>query len=184
MLFDESTRLSDAQAELQMYPRPGSTYGFLAPGESLAERRAADAKQMTELDLDCERIAARIDDVFSSTGDSWNGHALLRPTHIAGMLCPWKDFLSSDVFSMSLSVREIIIVHREKIDQAIAIMQRYPDPSKLISLESYGELVKADVAMILSDLHPHLLRVHAFCEGTDTPYRLAPDRIREYLGDL
>ncbi len=184
MFFDETTRISDEEAELRMHPSENARYGFLLPTERLADRKAADAQRMAELDLDCERIAARIDEIFASTKDDWNGHALLRPTYIAGMACPWNDFLSSDVFSLALAVREIIIVHREKIDEAIAIMERHPTASTRIDLECYGELVKADVAMILSDLHPHLLREHHFCEGEGTPYRIAPDRVREYLGDM
>ena len=184
MFFDEFTRVPDAAAEKSMYPSSRAKYGFLMPRERLAERIAKDQQRMAELELDCGRIATRIEEIFASTGESWNGHALLRPMYIAGMLCPWNDFLSSNMLSLSPEVREIIIIHRDKLDESIEIMERVKNPPRGINTDCYGDLVREGVAMILSDLHPHLLREHQFCEGENTPYRIAPDRVREYLGDM
>ena len=182
--FDESTKISDQQAELQMYPGVQCVYGFLGQSESLQQRITEDIKIMRSLGLDFRKVAERIKEIFVTREEVWNGHPMLKFKYIAGMRCPWNDYLSSDILSLIPEVREIMLVHGDKTEKAIGILYQHEPKRGNVTLPSYSHLVRENCAMILSDLHPHLLCKHRFLQGMSTPYRLHPDRLEEYLGSL
>lgn len=152
------------------------THGFLGEDESLNEVIEQDEQTIGGIGVTHEDIASVIERLFLSDDTFFNGNPVLRMVYIASPLCPWKDFCA---FEEPLAVvREVVLVNRLKVDEAFAHLNRHQE----FEIGAYPELVRKDIIMMFSELHPHLIREHHFFEGHATPYRVDPKRVVRYLG--
>jgi hypothetical protein len=154
-------------------------YGYLDPTEDLQELQREDCETLSRLGLTHDTIAVAIEKLFATDERSVNGNRLVRVQNIHSPVCPWGDFCSVHPFDLSMKTTEIIVCNKETCPENIV--------SHLVAnsgthCNDYAELVARDWAMIVSDLHPHLIRDHQFFEGKKTPYRVDPERAMRYLG--
>lgn len=176
-----------------MLPRPniGAAitevhFGYLGESEDLSALIASDSDIVSKLNLTHDQIAAAIEALFLSDEKAVNGNPILRQTFIASPRCPWGDFQASSPFDGRMIVREIFLFNKEKLEvegvvhKLQDIVQSYNGRIPVLEI---GALVGDDIVMVLSDLHPHLIRDHKFFEGKGTPYRVDPVRLLRYLGE-
>src|SRR3989338_1038426 len=155
-------------------------YGYLNPTERLEEIIAADGKTLARLGFTHEQFAKTLEDIFFHEPKTIHGHRLIFWDYIHSPLCPWDDFCSVSPFDLSAKVTEIWLCNRKhywKLRMLLWFWRNYE--KRLLRLK---KLVEKDWILVLSDLHPHLLREHRFCEDHKTPYRVDPERFLRYMG--
>ena len=152
-------------------------FSYLGLDEDLDEVIASDKKVLAELGVTYDTVAKSIEELFLSDSDNYNGNPVIRREFIHSPVCPWDDYCSVSPFNLSSKVTEIVLVNGEKLEEAITFMEERGDDG----LRCFPELVRRDLGMIFSDIHPHLIRDHYFFEGHQTPYRVDPRRTVRYL---
>jgi len=169
-----------SQEELlgNLYPSPEFMFGYLGKNEDLDQIIAEDEKILARLGFSHEKIAQAIENVFLTDEPTYNGNHLIRRAFIESPECPWRDYCTVSPFDLSLKVTEIIMINKEKIEEAVTFLESRGSEGTYC----FPDLVNNDLGMIFSDLHPHLIREHHFFEGKDTPYRVDPERAIRYLG--
>ena len=154
---------------------------LLGEDETLFTVVSQAERDSREMHLSFETIAESIEALFAYDGQYWNGHQVFRLPYFASLPCPWGDFsTTSPLWPFDLQVREILLINRERSFDLCSIQERYPTVNDL--RKGYVELVARDEIMIVSELHPHLLREHHFTEGKSTPYHIDLVRAKRYLG--
>jgi len=171
--------LSLEEAKRNMYSNENYMWGFLGRDENLQELIESDKLAIEKLGISYEQIASAVEDLFLSDEERVNGNFILRKEYIASPICPWKDYCTTSPFTgLATTITEIVVVNESKVGEAVEVWEREHG----LPLNSYQELVDKDLAMVFSDLHPHLIRDHHFFEGKATPYRVDPERAIRYLG--
>lgn len=153
-------------------------YGFLGPDENLESLIEADAKLLEERGLTHDQVASAIEDLFAcDSSREFRGAPIFPLEYIHSPRCPWRDFVAVSPFDLSGKVTEIVVVNRAKIDAFFKLLK----DRNAMGLNDYPELVKKELVMVFSDLHPHLIRDHKFFEGHATPYRVDPTKVAHFL---
>jgi len=167
----------------QLYPfnveKPVSDlqYGYLWKNEDFDKLIDTDTELLSELWLTHEQLAKNIEDIFACDNlEEFKWIPIVCHRNIATPTCPWWWYRTT-WFEMSFKITEVVVLNKEKANQALALLN---DKGKF-SLDLYPELVSQDLGMIFSDLHPHLIRDHKFLQWHNTPYRVDPKRAIKYL---
>lgn len=155
------------------------TYGFLGINESLEEVIEKDLKTLEKLEITHDEIATTIEDVFLHMPKSINGNRLHLFSYIHSPCCPWEDFCAVSPFDYSEKVTEIWLCNPKHYFKLRILLRLWNRGRRLKKL---ARLVADNWVMVLSDLHPHLIRDHHFCEGYSTPYRIDPERFVRFMG--
>ncbi len=155
------------------------TYGFLGHDENLEEVTTRDREVLQRLGLTYDQIARTIEDVFLHMPASINGHRLHLFGYIHSPECPWQDFCAVNIFDYSEQITEIWLCNPRYYWILRVLLKFWGKEKRLAKLKW---LVEKDWVMVLSDLHPHLIRDHQFFEGHGTPYRIDPERFVKVLG--
>lgn len=170
-------------AELQRHLRAGAgnsdlQYGFLGPDENLEKLIEADAKLLEERGLTHHQVASAIEELFACDSfEEFRGAPIFPLQYIHSPPCPWQDFVAVSPFDLSEKVTEIVVINRTKVDEFFRLLEERGD----MNLNDYPELVRRELAMVFSDLHPHLIRDHRFFEGHATSYRVDPTKVAHFL---
>jgi len=146
------TKPEDRIAYEKMLPGVLTAQGFLGNDiRPLAEIIMEDEQEFIRLGLDFEEVADRLD-ALKQAGEKGLGEPitvgelLVQTGDARGMLpCPWGDGL----------------YHKNAIS-----IQPADKPQEAC--------VEGEDMLIFSDLSIHLLRVHHFCQGLGSPFRLDP----------
>lgn len=150
----------DKEAFERMRPGVITAQGFLGidirpPEEIVME----DEQEFARLGLDFEAVSNRME-ALRAEGEKGLGEPvtvgtlLVQTGDARGMLpCPWNDGL---YHKNAISVR----------------------PAELAE----AACVEGEDMLVFSDLSIHLLRVHHFCQGRGSPFRLEPELIAKLLG--
>jgi hypothetical protein len=150
--------------ELEKRMRPGalSVEGFLGPSESLAGILARDRVTMQELNLTHEELASNLEALIraaeqSRTRSAHIGHFEVTVTIFTGFqICPWSPDPDQGQCCAGGSIQ---YGHR---DWTITNL-------------------KSQMKMAGSGLLVHLIRDHHFFEGLDSPYRISPAKLAQFL---
>ena len=170
-----------------LYPTPGKTglrYGFLSKGEDLEALIAADTAMLEQLGVTHAQVADAIRKLFTEESTTDTLETLVLPQKfIHSPPCPWGDYSTTSPFASPVPVvTQITVLNRDKIDEALDEIEKIVESSSLEqSLEQLADLVRRDLIMLFSDLHPHLIEAHHFFEGQGNPYRVDPERAIRYL---
>ncbi len=172
------------EAELLTRLRPNDPqeklmYGFLGVNEQLQTVIARDNQTLDRLQVTHEQIARTIEDIFLHMPYSINGCRLHLFDYIHSPLCPWDDFCAVSPFDYSQKVTEIWLCNSKHYWKLKLLLRWWNKEERLTRLR---KLVENDWVMVLSDLHPHLIRDHKFFQGHDTPYRVDPERFIRFVG--
>ncbi|VBB39849.1 conserved hypothetical protein [uncultured Spirochaetota bacterium] len=150
---------SDREAFSRMAPGVLTAGGFLGtdtrpPEEIIAEDEAAFARLGLDFDQVARELAQLAEEGSKGLGEPIKVRNLLVQAGDArGMLpCPWNDGL---FHKTAVSLR----------------------PADLPP----GACVESEDMLVYSELSIHLLKVHHFCQGLGSPFRLAPELIAELL---
>ncbi|MBI5390140.1 hypothetical protein HZB02_01510 [Candidatus Woesearchaeota archaeon] len=173
-----SARLQPDEVHRSLYSYPYQKYGFLGREDNLDDVLKYDAVQVQLLGITFDDIASKIEELFLSDESTFNGNPLVRKEYTHSPLCPWGDYCTVFPLDTSLKVTEIILFNGQREKEVNTFREAYPD----LPVQVYRRLIDNDLAMVFSDLHPHLIRGHKFCEGFGTPYRVDPQRTVRYLG--
>ncbi len=150
----------DSKAFEKMLPGATTAQGFLGndvrePEEIIIE----DEREFSRLGLDFNAVADALE-VLRTAGERGLGEPITHGTFLVqtgdarGMLpCPWGDGL----FHKNAVSVQPVDVPRESC-------------------------VEGEDMIVFSDLSIHLLRVHHFCQGRGSPFRLEPDLLKRILG--
>lgn len=150
---------ADREAFQRMTPGIITAAGFLGDDPRAPERIIEeDAMFFDELGLDFDAVADRLQELArrgeAGLGEPITvGKLLVQSGDARGMLpCPWEDgFFHKNAVSVN--------------------------PSD-VPLES---CVEGEDMLIYSELSIHMLRVHHFCQGRGSPFRLEPSLIKRLL---
>lgn len=155
------------------------TYGFLGRNELLDEVIESDRELLARLGFTHEQFAKTIDDIFEYMPASINGNPLHLFGYIHSPVCPWDDFCAVSQFDYSEKVTEIWLCSPRHYWKLKLLLKLWSKEKRLTKLRG---LVERNWVMVLSDLHPHLIRDHHFLQGHSTPYRVDPERFVRFLG--
>ncbi|HYF05385.1 MAG TPA: hypothetical protein VEA59_04400 [Patescibacteria group bacterium] len=161
----------------RMRPSKTNPYGFMGKTEDWVGLLTSDERERDRLRITCEQMASAIDTLFATDELLVNGNHIQRILYLTGEMCPWGDFCSTALFDLTPKVTEILVCNKTAPE---AFQTHFRNG--LLTPADYRMIVQNNWAIILSDLHPHLLREHEFQEGKQTPYRIDPRKLKEYLG--
>jgi len=152
-------RPSDKEAFSRMGPGILTAQGFLgidirAPEEIIAEDEAAFARLGLDFDQVAQELTKLAEEGAKGLGEPIKaGKLLIQSGDARGMLpCPWNDGL----------------FHKT----AVSLRPADLPPEACVEGEDM---------LIYSELSIHLLKVHHFCQGFGSPFRLEPELIAEFL---
>jgi hypothetical protein len=175
----ESPPDNTAALRQRLLPSADLQFGYMAPEEELDDLLLVGQKSFAAAHLTWEQVAAVIENLFLSDDAEVNGNPVFRIEYIHSPVCPWGDFCSVALFDIFPKVTEIIVCNRKFCPKYV--LEHLAKHGRT-DINDYPMLVKRDWAIILSDLHPHLLREHQFCQGVRTPYHIYAERIKCYFG--
>lgn len=141
----------------------------MADGEKEEDIVKEGERLAAELGITFDQCADLLDELFLSEGDEFRGCFVHRWPFIHSPICPFGDFCTKSVFDTTSVVTEIWLINPEFVHKVIAELKRscgrHPTPE-------LKRMVDAGWILVFSDLHPHLLRRHHFCQGKSSPYHI------------
>lgn len=160
-------------------PTKDFMWGFKGFNESVEFIIERDKKLLAELGVTNHQIASVIDAIFASDEEEFCGCTIIKWENIHSPICPWGDFCTKSFFDLFRAVTEIWLVNPHHISEVRYYLKK--NTKRTYPIEDLKMLVDKEWIIVLSDLHPHLIREHNFFEGDETPYRVDPKKMAKMI---
>lgn len=170
-------------------------FWFMWESENLHQVMKEDDEKLSKIWRTATEYAMAITRIFekvvSKGSREINGMIALPVRYAHAPVCPWWWYWPDSLLSLMPRITEIVLIDPSKLDDYKALEREYPcEPGlmqwlwrkKIVSRPTfYRELVRQNIWLVLSNLHPHLLDVHWFFQGKESPYRIDPERSLKFL---
>lgn len=168
--FGSNTRHNfHMEGSTSFYPSRDFIWGFMADAENAGDIIREGEALAAELGITFDQCADFLDELFVFEGDEFRDCFVHRWHFIHSPICPFGDFCTKAIFDTASVVTEIWLINPEFVREVIVVLKgcggRHPTPE-------LKRMVDAGWILIFSDLHPHLLRTHHFCQGKSSPYHI------------